>query len=239
MKKLLSFLIAFSFIKSTPEEIKARWLKHANSCVQAEKEQFLTRYRIEDSELLDQDLVNKIKSTQSDILQKEIKPLINFQANNALIQPIIQKVFKEEPVIILDNENFEWGMICVSKDHTNNQIYVTLNLSLYLGQLELLEEILLHEYAHILNEDSTNREILECLGWTHSEDESETVNKYLLPFNRNCETRADIYAAVNSPYHGKFLLEFLKTGYQEDGKGTHPCTDDRVALLEKIRESLE
>lgn len=229
-------------------DLKNALMTMADSSVEAEKNQFLTSYGLNASHLNNQDAIDDIKSSHDHMVDEEL--INNYQSetdqidNNEteLVQKTANTIFKEcnADVKIINNSTFALHQIGVFQHNKTKVCYVELNVAEHVKNLEQLAEILRHESSHIIYQDNFNKELLQCIAWTNSNDDVEVVEEKIYPFCRSFELRADVYAAVNSTDNGGQLIAFLKTSPKEDDSVlTHPKNEQRIAFLEKVKSELD
>lgn len=266
------------------EIAKQTWLAKADYMVEAERDKLLAAHGLTSNNLISQPLVIEIykfilgfitaigvgvakhtKSITNTFVETEIT-LVEIQqlANEIFVGPICKHVE-------ILNSNICEAAIC--EDYRFSTCYLMLNQSFFimnLFSLSHLRAVLQHEYAHILYEDNFKTLLLKLTIWFYSKQSilKQSLETDLYPLRRACETRADIYAAVNSPDHGLKLMEFLeKVKLHEpmlidcnktiaqfklskkrrldsvncsslEAVTTHPATNDRIKLLKQIKTEL-
>jgi len=223
------------------DEVKEKWIKWADSAVLAERDAFLKRYGLDGSNLrFDDKLVEMIRSSIDQGVFLE-DALINSSEEITLgpVKTVAAEVFKKCDVRVMHNPDLEVQQVGVAKHYDSNMCYVVLNCEKHLGNLSQLQEVLRHEYSHVLNDDNLNEGLIQYAAWANSTVEREKVEEQTLPYHRAFETRADVYAAVNSPHHGKHLIDFFGATSKGSQVITHPADSERIALLEKIKLELD
>lgn len=242
------------------EIVKEKWINWADSCVASERDEFLKNYGLDSSCLNNQERIELFKAHSDQKIKREsdsigaqkisffkmiasrLKNLIfSSPESSKPIKKIAAEVFKKyNNIEILNNSEFELGDVGVFRHYKNNICYIVLNCEKHLKNIPQLKEILLHEYSHIIYEDNINEEIIQYAAWSNSNVEREEIEKQTLSYHRAIETRADVYAAINSSDHGKYLIDFAKAFFPETSEIlTHPKKSDRIALLEKIKLELD
>ena len=252
--------VTASATKSKLELIRERLLASASDDVEAARAAYLAKYGLTldifqtNSKEFDQILEADNNLVEERALEHE-KEFPDHRDNPSVkaIDEVAEKVFSElrngEPVdvTVLNHPEFPYagvGVHCKCTPDSCNKCWVTLNASEHAEHLDELSGILRHEYAHAAYKDSIKKGFCNMMAWVNSRAEKmEVVDEYN-PVQRLVETRADVYAAVNSPVFGEnFIKSFKKMLSDLDGEDdtppTHPKLVDRIALLELIHAELE
>ena len=262
---ILSILITTSIWAGQEElnVVKEKWIKWADSMVTSERDMFLKNYGLDSSCLNNNEIIELFKSNSDKKAKQEVdssqknrfykivgkiknllfspsEDLKISEENSKAVKQIATEILKKyNNIEILNNPKFEIGDVGVFRHYKNNICYIILNCDMHLKNISQLKEILLHEYSHIIYEDNINEEIIQYAAWSNSNAEREEIEKQTLSYHRAFEARADVYAAINSPDHGKYLIDFTKTLPENSEIFTHPKKSDRIALLEKIKFELD
>ena len=222
--------------------IEQKWMNWANARVEEEKDTFLSLYNLNRSHLNNQEAIMGIRSS----LDQMIEDMINaydteeksaIKTEVETIQKIANAIFIGPQcacVKILSDDTFEYGDVATMQHYSQKECYVVLNASKHSDNMAELEAILRHEYSHIVHEDNFHHEMLRCAAWVNSQDAHEEVAEKSASFHQAYEIRADVYAVMNSADHGNGLIASLKKIAEEEEQ-THPETNERIALLEKIK----
>jgi len=252
--------ISASATKSKLTLVRERLLASVSDDVEAARAAYLAKYGLtldifqtnskDFDELLEADN-NLIEETALEH-EKEF-PDHRDNPNIKAIDEVAEKVFSElrdgesVDVTVLNHPEFPYGGVNVSCKCTSdscNKCWVTLNVNEHAKHLDELSGILRHEYAHTAYKDSIKKGFCNMMAWVNSRAEKmEIVDEYN-PVQRLVETRADVYAAVNSPVFGENLINAFKKSLsdidgEDDTPPSHPKLADRIALLELIRAELE
>lgn len=249
MKKtiLLSIALFSSMIQCSDTgtrlgQIKEKWISWGNTLVAVERDRFLGGYGLDSSCLGNADILGLFKSNYDRKAEALISSMCSKPKGGAseVIEKIATEVFKDHGSIkILHDPESELDDVGVFRHYESGVCYIVLNCEKHLdNNLEQLKEILWHEYSHVIHEDTIGEEFMQYMAWANSEIERAEIEKQTLSFHKAFETRADIYAAVNSASHGQHLIDFFKRHSEKDATLTHPETSDRIALLEKIKLEL-
>jgi len=227
--------------------VKKKWFDWANARVENEKNKFLEVYGLNVHHLNDQETITVLKLTHDQMVEKAVDhyTLRTDSIDNKdieVVQKIANKVFVgpvPRYVQVFNDSRFTYDQVGVSHHYATNRCYVMLNSALHIKYVARLEEILRHEYSHVINQDDFNKELIRCAAWVNSQDTHEKVERNSHPVCQAFETRADVYAAIHSPDHGKHLIDVFKTFAPHEGDLTHPIPCERIALLEQIKTEFD
>ena len=225
---------------SNYEAVRQKWRKWADDLVIAERDKFLASYGLNANALIGAP-VNDFKSASDTRAEAELEYLLKANKQKLPqameVKRIAQEIF-ESDVQILHEPEFNVDGVGVCKHYAKGIVYIMLNCDKHLENIDLLREILRHEYSHVLHSDNINEEITQCLCWMKSGTERSTLEEQTIPYHRAFETRADVYAATTSPDNGKHLKKFLVDNDNGTDPLNYPTTAERIALLEKIEAEL-
>lgn len=162
------------------------------------------------------------------------------QEQKDYIQKMVDKVFKKadfNAVKVVHNSSVG-DNVGVVLHHQSQTCYVVLDVSKH-QKNSALEDILWHEFAHIIYQDNFQKDLIAYTVWAHSQDERDQIEEKIASLSRACEIRADVFAVINSSDYGRKFISYLKTLPEDETITTHPqghaCTD----ILEQIQSELE
>ncbi len=225
----------------TKQAVKDKWMKWANDNVDQQRDNFFDLYKINIAHFNPNEMMGQFIADYDQAVEKELSGCTNEESTSkSAIYAIASKIFLGNPHQKLEIvHNKELKDIGVTPHYTDQKIFVTANCdTLAQEDPTVIEGILLHEKSHIVHADPLISNLLQCLAFYSSDDTNENIEQNNYAFQKACETRADIYSAVNSVDHGQGLITFFEK-YMGHDSPHHPKDEDRIALLKKIKAELD
>ena len=225
--------------------VKSKWMHWAHELVKTERRKILSFYKVASADLRNEKVLAMLRASHDVYIERALTNPTMQEAigveGGKTVQDMVEALFVGSMcacVKVFHERSFNYGQVAVAQHYQKNISYIGLNIPLYCEQLKSLSELFLHEYCHVKFDDNFQKELLQNIAMANSHDDISDVAQQCAPFCRAFEVRADVYVAVNSPYNGRHLTEFLKS-LPDETIITHPKLSERVTLLEAIRSELD
>jgi len=210
--------------------VRQKWLQWANDYVEGERREYLRVHRVvapvlwdSESEVV-QRARSEIDQRVNEGAEKYVKQQLSTEtrALTARLDAAAREIFKKNIRIILDSEIDSLG---VAYHYGTQTVYMHLNVAAWdINDLSQFKAVLRHEYAHVVYQDVLVFKVLKDVGSAniikYINREEITIEECrrdlsasldaLSSLSRAHEIRADVYAAITAPDHGKQLLVSLK-----------------------------